>query len=71
MDDVICVNHPDKLARPLAEQLEEAEATDKVFICLFIYYLIKFKTVFPPLKWNKVPKLWFPSHFRLENLGIS
>ena len=25
------VNHPDKLARPLAEQLEEAEATDKVF----------------------------------------
>ena len=25
------VNHLDKLARPLAEQLEEAEATDKVF----------------------------------------
>ena len=36
MDDVICVNHPDKLARPLAEQLEEAEATEKVFY-LFIF----------------------------------
>ena len=34
----IGVNHPDKLARPLAEQLEEAEATEKVFyffICFF------------------------------------
>ena len=32
----IGVNHPDKLARPLAEQLEEAEATEKVFY-LFIF----------------------------------
>ena len=39
MDDVICVNHPDKLARPLAEQLEEAEATDKVFFINLFFKL--------------------------------
>ena len=63
MDDVICVNHPDKLARPLAEQLEEAEATDKVFICLFIYYLIKFKTVFPSLKMEQGSQVMAPLPF--------